>query len=226
MIKRLIFDVDNTLIVGANFKDAVEKTLKDLNIYSEKNVENFFKGIFTYESIYNNYNYKDYKKHMEKCMNVSIPNHFFYVFFYYLKDAIPKHNDRLIHTIDTLSKKYELVLLTNYFGISQINRLNNMGIGKYFTEVYGEKLIKPNNGAYIKACGSCRPEECVMIGDSLYLDVECAQNNGLKAIFINTNGILTDHLEVMVIDKVEDINEDRLKELNQKKLIFHERKLN
>ena len=213
MIKRLIFDVDNTLIVGANFKDAVEKTLKDLNIYSEENVEKFFKGISTYESVYNNYNYNDYKKHMEEYMNVSIPNNFLDVFFYYLQDAIPEQNDKLINTIDTLSKKYELVLLTNYFGISQINRLNNMGIGKYFTEVYGEELIKPNDGAYIKACGSCKPEECVMIGDSLYLDVECAQKNGLKAILINTKGISTDNLDVMVIDKVEDITEERLKDL-------------
>lgn len=213
MIKRLIFDVDSTLIVGANFKDAVEKTLKELNIYSEQNVENFFKGISTYESIYNSYNYDDYKKHMEECMGVSIPNNFLDVFFYYLKDAIPEKNEKLINTIDTLSKKYELVLLTNYFSISQINRLNNMGIGKYFTEVYGEDLIKPNKEAYIKACGLNKPWECVMIGDSLYLDVECAEKEGLKAILVNTKGISTDNLDVVVVNKVEDINEDIINSL-------------
>ena len=210
MIKRLIFDVDSTLIVGANFKSAVEKTLKELNIYSEENVENFFKGISTYESIYNSYNFNDYKKHMEESLSVSIPNNFLDVFFYYLKDAIPEKNERLINTIDTLSKKYELVLLTNYFSISQLNRLNNMGIGKYFTEVYGEDLIKPNKDSYIKACGSHKPEECVMIGDSLYLDIECAEKEGLKAIFVNTKKIPTDNLNVVTVDKVEDITEEML----------------
>ena len=210
MIKRLIFDVDNTLIVGANFKEAVEKTLRDLKLYSEDNVEKFFKGISTYESIYNSYNYDDYKKHMEESMNVSISNNFLDVFFCYLKNAIPDINEKLINTIDMLSKKYELVLLTNYFSISQLNRLNNMGIGKYFTEVYGEDLIKPNKDSYIKVCGSHKPEECVMIGDSLYLDVECAEKEGLKAIFVNTKKILTDNLNVVTVDKVEDITEEML----------------
>lgn len=213
MIKRLIFDVDSTLIVGANFKEAVENTLKELNIYSEENFDNFFKGISTYESMYNSYNYNDYKKHMEECMNVSIPNNFLDVFFYYLKDAIPERNEKLISTIDSLSKKYELILLTNYFSISQLNRLNNMGIGKYFTEVYGEDLIKPNEYAYIKACGSYKPEECVMIGDSIYLDVECAQKAGLKAIFVNTKKIPTDNLNVVTVDKVEDITDEVLNKL-------------
>lgn len=208
MIKRLIFDVDSTLIVGANFVEAVEKTLKDLNIYSEDNVENFFKGISTYEDIYNSYNPIDYKKHMEDNLNVSIPDNFFEVFFYYLQYAIPDYNDKLINTIDNLSNKYELVLLTNFFGISQMNRLNNMGIGKYFIETYGEDLIKPNKEAYIKACGSYKPEECVMIGDSLYLDIECAQKEGLKTIFVNTKKVDNINIDTVVVDKVEDITED------------------
>ena len=210
MIKRLIFDVDNTLIVGVNFKNAVIKTLDELNIYSEENLDNFFEGIASYEGLYDNYNYSDYKRHMEECMNVILPDNFLDVFFKYLKDVIPDKNDKLISTIDSLSKKYELVLLTNYFSISQLNRLNNMGIGKYFTNTYGEDLIKPNKEAYIKACGSHKPEECVMIGDSLYLDVECAIKAGLKAILVNTKKIPTDNLDVITVDKVEDINEEVL----------------
>ena len=213
MLKRLIFDVDNTLIVGVNFKEAVIKTLDELNIYSEENLDNFFEGIYSYEGVYNSYNSRDYKKHMEECMNTIIPDNFLDVFFKYLKDVIPERNDKLISTIDSLSKKYELVLLTNYFSISQLNRLNNMGIGKYFTEAYGEDLIKPNKEAYIKACGPHKPEECVMIGDSMFLDVECAKKAGLKAIFVNTKKIDTNNLNVIVVDKVEDINEDVLNEL-------------
>lgn len=208
MIKRLIFDVDNTLITNVSFREAIGKTLKDLNIYSEENLDNFFKGIGDYESLYNSYNYIDYKNHMEKYMNVTIPDNFFDVFFYYLKDVVPEYNERLMGAIDNLSKKYELVILSNFFSVSQMNRLNTMGIGKYFSEIYGEDVIKPNIEAYLKACGLHKPIECVMIGDSLYLDVECAINNGLNAIFVNTKGIPTDDLDYVVVDKVEDINED------------------
>lgn len=213
MIKRLIFDVDSTLIVGVSFTTAVENTLKELGMYSESNVENFFKGISTYEGIYTSYNYSDYKKHMEECLGISLPDNYLEVFFNNLKYVIPERNEKLINTIDALSKKYELVLLTNYFSVSQLNRLNNMGIGKYFIEAYGEDLIKPNKGAYTRACGNNKPEECVMIGDGLYLDVECAKKEGLKAIFVNTKNIPTDGIEDIVIDKVEDITEDIINKL-------------
>lgn len=39
---------------------------------------------------------------------------------------------------------YELVLLSNYFEESQRNRLTAMRINDYFSEYYGEKIIKPN----------------------------------------------------------------------------------
>ena len=49
-----------------------------------------------------------------------------------------------------------------------------------------------------------------MIGDSLYLDVECAQKAGLKAIFVNTKKIPTDNLNVVTVAKVEDITEEMI----------------
>ena len=41
MIKRLIFDVDGTLITGVNFVDAIKRTLKRLNIYSDEKIAGF-----------------------------------------------------------------------------------------------------------------------------------------------------------------------------------------
>ena len=141
-------------------------------------------------------------------MGVVIPDNFLEVFFYYLKDVVPEYNEKLNNTIDNLSKKYDLVILSNFFSVSQMNRLNTMGIGKYFSSISGEELIKPNKEAYIKACGSYKPEECVMIGDSLYLDIECAQKEGLKTIFVNTKKVDNINIDTVVVDKVEDITED------------------
>ena len=219
MIKRLIFDVDGTLITGVNFIDSVKKTLDKLRIYSEDNVKLFIKGIKTYEQLYNNYNIKSYTKHFEQVLNNKLPENFVFIFWEELKNAIPPRNDKLISTISELSQKYELVLLTNYFAISQLNRLNNMGIGKFFKECYGEHCIKPNKKVYLDACGGNKVEECIMIGDDLYLDIKRAGEERLSTIFVNTKSVETNSSMGIVVDSVEDISEELILEIEQKEII-------
>lgn len=216
MIKRLIFDVDGTLITGVDFMDNIKKTLDKLGIYSEDNVKLFLKGIKTYEQIYNNYNIKSYTKHLEHVLNNKLPENFVFIFWEELKNAIPPRNDKLIDTISELSQKYELVLLTNYFAISQLNRLNNMGIGRFFKECYGEHCIKPNKKAYLDACGDNKVEECIMIGDDLYLDIQRAREEGLSTIFINTKSVKTNSSMGIVVDSVEDISKELILGIEQK----------
>ena len=219
MIKRLIFDVDGTLITGVNFIDSVKKTLDKLRIYSEDNVKLFIKGIKTYEQLYNNYNIKSYTKHFEQVLSNKLPENFVFIFWEELKNAIPPRSDKLISTISELSQKYELVLLTNYFAISQLNRLNNMGIGKFFKECYGEHCIKPNQKAYLDACGDNKVEECIMIGDDLYLDIKRAGEERLSTIFVNTKSVETNSSMGIVVDSVEDISEELILEIEQKEII-------
>ena len=71
--------------------------------------------------------------------------HFFSIFFDELKSCVPLENKNLRNSITDFSRKYELVLLTNYFKESQLNRLHKMGISNLFLECYGEELIKPND---------------------------------------------------------------------------------
>ena len=206
MIKRLIFDVDGTLIQGVDFILSVSKTLKKMGCYSEENVKLFFNGINTYEQLYDNYNLIDYTQHMENAINKKLPENFVQTFFDELKTCIPPRNELLIDTIHKLSQKYELVLLTNYFAQSQLNRLNNMGIGKYFSECYGEKIIKPNKQAYLSACGNRKPNECVMIGDDIYLDITRAKQEGLNTIFVNSKKIEVKPEIGLVVNSVEEIS--------------------
>ncbi len=206
MIKRLIFDVDGTLIQGVNFILSVSKTLKKMGCYSEENVKLFFNGINTYEQLYDNYNLIDYTQHMGNAINKKLPENFVQTFFDELKTCIPPRNELLIDTIHKLSQQYELVLLTNYFAQSQLNRLNNMGIGKYFSECYGEKIIKPNKQAYLSACGNRKPNECVMIGDDIYLDITRAKQEGLNTIFVNSKKIEVKPEIGLVVNSVEEIS--------------------
>lgn len=213
MIKRLIFDVDGTLITGVNFSDAVEATLKKIDLYSEENMKGFLEGIKTYEKCFDNYNISDYIKHFECAINNKLPKDFLDVFFEELKSTIPNKNENLIYTISELSKKYELVLLTNYFGKSQLNRLNNMGIGHFFIECFGEELIKPNLEAYISACGKNKPSECVMIGDDISLDIEYAKKAGLNTIFVNTKNIKVENVKTLIVKSVEQIDNNLIDKL-------------
>lgn len=176
MIKRLIFDVDGTLITGVNFISSIEATLNKLGLYSKENVELFLEAIQSYETVFNSYNKKNYLNHLEKFLGIKLDEHFFSIFFDELKSCVPLENKNLRNSITDLSRKYELVLLTNYFKESQLNRLHKMGISNLFLECYGEELIKPNDEIYLKACGNYYPSECVMIGDDPYLDIKKAQS--------------------------------------------------
>lgn len=213
MIKRLIFDVDGTLITGVNFVNAIKRTLSKLSILSDNNVQLFLHGIKTYELKYNNYNKKDYINHFSQILNCKLDDSFLSILFEELKTAIPPQNKALKNKIHELSLKYELVLLTNYFSESQFNKLNLMGIGKYFSEAYGEDRIKPNKKAYIMACGNNNPDECVMIGDDIFLDIKRAKEEGLKTIMVNTNqksipsdiGTIVDSVEDITIEMIENL---------------------
>lgn len=206
MIKRLIFDVDGTLITGVDFIKPIEATLKRLNVHDENNVKSFLGAISTYEKNYNNYNKKDYIRYFEKNLGIELDERLLNIFFEELKSCVPQNTKKLKETIEVLADKYELVLLTNYFKESQLNRLNTMGIGHLFLECFGEQLIKPNDDIYLRACGSHQPSECVMIGDDLYLDIEKAKENGLNVIFVNSKNQKVDNLNLCVINNIEDIS--------------------
>ena len=213
MIKRLIFDVDGTLINMQDFTSCVEKTLKKLNIYSEENVKHFLEGMFSYEKCYNNYNFDDYTKHIGSYLNVKLPDNFVQTHFTSLKPFVPPQNQSLINILESLSKKYEMVLLTNYFSSLQQARLCNFGIGKFFSFCYGEDLIKPAKEAFINACGKNNPSECVMIGDNIDIDIIGAKEAGLKTIFVNSNGLNVNQNLGMTVNSVEEISLDMISKL-------------
>lgn len=185
MIKRLIFDIDGTLIRNVNFIDAITESLEEYHIYSKENLENFLKSIGTYEDNYTSYTKEDYLQFFSKNLNVTLEEDFLSSFFKHLKKVVPASFTDEQETIAYLSKKYELVLLSNYFEESQRNRLETMGINKYFKEYYGETIIKPCKEAYLLACGSHEPSSCVIIGDHVELDCKIPKELGFHTILFS-----------------------------------------
>lgn len=212
MVKRLIFDIDGTIIDGGNFRDTITKVLKRLNAYSEENLEKYLEATRTYEDHYDNYNRKDYTDYFSKCVGVELGKEYIDILFDELQYCIPEDNTKIREKIEELSKHYEIVILTNYFEEGQRGRLKNMGINDYFSECFGEKIIKDNKEAFLSACGNHLPEECVMIGDNPVLDIKGADRCGLKTIWINKANKEID-IDTFQIDSVKNITVDMIEKL-------------
>lgn len=200
MIKKIIFDLDNTLINWEDtyFTYAVENTCKDLNItYSNKILELVINSINNYESLYNKFTTENLTKlfnnmAQENSINFKFTENFTKKILFYFSCCIPKQIDsNILNILDYLHKKYELVILTNWFEKEQAIRLKNSGLLPYFTNVYGtEKIkIKPNTEAFQTAIGTCKPEECIMIGDNFSSDILGALNSNINAIFLNKKSV-------------------------------------
>lgn len=184
MIKKLIFDLDNTLIMWKDkYLEALKKTIKKYNINEDADYVNSL--IDNYEDYYDKYDKEKMLEHINNNIKEKINMDFINDFLIEI-GYMSEPNEEVIDTLEYLSKKYELVVLTNWFKIPQTNRLKTAMIDKYFKELFGgEDYIKPNKEAFLTAAGNTKLEECIMIGDSYNIDVMGAYNTGIKPIFMN-----------------------------------------
>lgn len=184
-IKRIIFDLDNTLIPWSNdYLEAVKKAVEKYNI--PVSYEEMDGAYATYEDHYQNYTYENFQKHIKEQLGIDVSLEFIEAWIEYLGDMAMPATDELKETLEYLKSKYDLAVLTNGFPESQGNRLITAGIKDYFTEVYGsEKYNKPDPRIFIEACGSYSPEECLMVGDIYDIDYKGAIAAGLQAIHYN-----------------------------------------
>ena len=186
MIKRIIFDLDNTLIMwNDKYLNALKETIELYNINED------YKYLSSLIDEYDN-NFKYYDKELlvefiNKKINSKIDINFLNTFldkFGYMSEK----DNKVIEILEYLSKKYELVVLTNWFVEPQKERLKHAGILKYFKSVIGgEEYIKPYKESFLNACGNYKPNECLMIGDNYYKDILGAYKASLNVIYFNYN---------------------------------------
>ena len=210
MIKRVIFDVDGTLIRDINFKPFVERSFTKVGIDPAK-ADIFMQSVKQYEKENTCYNEILYQLFFEEKLGESLINrNWLKIYFEELKGACKK-NPKIEKMIYDLYYDYELVILSNYFEESQRNRLKVMGLNTYFDSYYGEKIIKPYPEAYMDACGKYEPSECVIVGDDPYWDIEVPKKMGFKTIYVNNR----DNLQVgKTVKNVEEITPQLIKKLH------------
>ncbi len=109
-------------------------------------------------------------------------------------DLLPTRKILFPYTIEILDylidKKYILHLITNGFEKTQHSKLKHSGLDKYFKEVItseGSNSLKPHKEIFDYAFQktNAQPGECIMIGDSIDVDILGAINAGIDQIHVN-----------------------------------------
>ena len=191
MIKKIIFDVDDTLI---NFPDSyVDETKKILTRFGiDAESINLYETVGEYETISKNkyYSKESLLEMINSSLNLDLTNEFIDAFFEMYDKLITPLEDGVVETLEYLKDKYELVVLSNWFTDSQKSRLKEAGILEYFDEVYGTDIIpmKPSCECFLRVIGDLKPEECVMVGDSIDADIKVPYEMGMNVFHLNKYG--------------------------------------
>ena len=192
MIKRVIFDIDNTLIPWKNeYYNEIFEVLKELNTECSNEDFNKIKQAFgEYENVYYSFNKENMINYINEYTGKKYPKEFMdKIIEKWAKCAPEKIEDSILTTLKKLNKQYEMVCLTDWYKEQQIKRLKKTNILKYFQDIYAAENTKrkPFKEAFMQAIGENKPEECIVIGDDFKRDIEGALKAGLQAIYYNTN---------------------------------------
>lgn len=97
-----------------------------------------------------------------------------------------------IPVLEELSKKYKLVLVSNFYGNVE-TVIKDFGIAKFFPKIIESAVVgvrKPDPKIFslgVEALG-CLPEETLVVGDSYRKDIEPAEKIGCQTIWIKGKG--------------------------------------
>jgi putative hydrolase of the HAD superfamily len=192
MIKVIIFDLDNTLIDFMKMKRLSCEAAMDamisagLKIEKEKGLKIMFQLYFQYGLEYQKIFQVFLKKVLGRLDYGIMASGI--VAYRRVKEGLLYPYPNVVHTLNKLKRKYKLVILSDAPRIQAWIRLAAMGIQDKFDYVitFDEtKSKKPSLKPflYILKKLRLRPEECVMIGDSLKRDIAPAKRLGFKTVF-------------------------------------------
>lgn len=115
-----------------------------------------------------------------------------------------------LETLNYLSAKYTLHIITNGFAEVQHIKLRNCAIDKYFAEIVISEEVgfnKPDKRIFDTAIERAltKHEHSLMIGDDWHADVEGATAAGIKSIFFNPHKKLFNTNQTAEISSLEEL---------------------
>jgi putative hydrolase of the HAD superfamily len=204
--KHLFFDLDHTIW---DFESNARATLEEL--YSSLKLEE--RGVDDFNLFYKNYLaynemlWERYRKGFIKQDELRIKRMRLALLDFKIADEVlaEKMNTQFLDLLPTRTilfpyckeimnylteKNYKLHLITNGFEKTQHSKLKYSGLDKYFTEVItseGSNSLKPNKEIFefaFQKTGAL-PEQSIMIGDTIDVDIAGAVNAGIDQVHVN-----------------------------------------
>lgn len=107
--------------------------------------------------------------------------------------------DGVIDLFDYLkANDKEIVILTSWFGGTQIPRLKRAGLYDYIDKIVaGEDAMKPDLESFELAIGNTKKEDCIMIGDSIKSDKAGAENAGIDCYIVDSGHSICDLFQMI-----------------------------
>lgn len=107
-------------------------------------------------------------------------------------------------------KNYQLHLITNGFEKTQHSKLKYSGLDKFFKEVItseSSSSLKPNKEIFDYAFQKtgANPDESIMLGDSIEVDIIGAMQAGIDQVFINHLNIPIDIKPTYVVNSLKEL---------------------
>ncbi len=132
-----------------------------------------------------------------------------------LEDVYSKVVEITSHSREVLSQlaaRYPMVLVSNFYGnISHV--LEEFHLSEFFKNIVESAVVgvrKPDHRIFVlgvEALG-LKPEECVVVGDSFYKDIEPAKKAGCQAVWFKGEGWTDQQYDETLPDKIiTDLNQ-------------------
>jgi len=107
-------------------------------------------------------------------------------------------------------KGYEMHLITNGFEEIQHKKLKYSGIDSFFKEVITSERsgsLKPHREIFEFAFRKTNavPEQSIMLGDTLEVDIQGAINFGIDQVFVNHHGIATEMKPTYTVNTLKEL---------------------
>lgn len=201
MIKNVLIDLDDTIL---DFKRAeavaIRKTLLDIGVEPSDEIVQLYSEI-------NDAHWKRMEKGelkreqvlvgrfavlLEKLGVLSDPVAMRYAYENYIKQG-HYFIDGAVELLEGLSKNYSVFLVSNGTAVVQDSRIKSAGIEKYFDGIYISQRVGHNKPApeffneVFKSINDFRPEETIILGDSLSSDISGGRSVGIHTCLFSPN---------------------------------------
>ena len=209
MIKKIIFDLDNTLLfLSDEWEENCKRFINKYNLNISAN--DLFLCIGNFEKNMKNIVVSKQKlsEYVSNNLFIDFTTNMILELLEIYNNTSLLNTDMIYDILNYLSEKYELIAYTNWFTDDQIKRLKKYDLDKFFTKVYGWDILpkKPSKEGLSEIIKNDDIENYICIGDSIELDIEVPYSMGITTIFYNRKNIKQDkYKEIFKIEELKKI---------------------